>query len=344
MEVLSAREIEATLDSNGTYERVPFTDEMRRFCGRRFRVFKRADKICVERPYSLDLRRMRNAVFLEEVRCDGSAHDGCKRMCMVFWKEAWLKPAPRDAEPEPPVDWVGEWMKSTEDYGPIDETKTYACQATALHAATEPLKMWDPRHYVRDLLTGSVKPWQLPKVLFTAAYNKVARSAGRRDWGMVVGESQRTPQITIGLEAGDRVRVKSKEEIQATLDARGKNRGLSFGDTETARHCGRSLRVLTRIDRMILEDTGKMRGISNTVLLQGAQCSGLCFRGCARNGHPMWREAWLEKETEPGDLVSTIREKRVTAAAARSGADRGASETPARGSSTSPSRSRERRG
>src|SRR5436190_24195064 len=51
VEVRSADEIAKTLDANGTLEGVPFMEEMRRFCGRRFRVFKRADKICVERPH-----------------------------------------------------------------------------------------------------------------------------------------------------------------------------------------------------------------------------------------------------------------------------------------------------
>lgn len=294
VEVRSEEEIRATLDADGKVEGVPFTEEMRRFCGRRFRVHKRADKICVERPYSLDLRRMRNAVLLEEVRCDGSAHDGCKRMCMIFWKEIWLSPAPH-ATPEPPIDWVEQWRRSNPTPPPIDEAKVYSCQSTALFDATEPLRMWDARHYARDIRSGAVKPWQLPKVLFTTLYNKVARTMGRRDWGMVAGTTAKTPKVVLALYPGERVRVKAKDEIEATLDERGKNRGLSFGDTETSRHCGHVYPVLARIDRMILEDTGKMRGINDTVLLQGASCSGLCFRGCARNGHPMWREAWLER-------------------------------------------------
>ena len=38
------------------------------------------------------MRLMKSAVFLADVRCDGSAHDGCQRNCLIFWKEAWLKP------------------------------------------------------------------------------------------------------------------------------------------------------------------------------------------------------------------------------------------------------------
>ena len=299
VEVLSIEEIAATLDATGSYEGIPFMDEMHQFCGRRFRVFKRADKICVETPYFLDLRRLRNAVTLEEVRCDGGDHDGCKRMCLVFWKEAWLKPAMHDATPERPIDWINVLAgRKSSAPSPIDPDKTYSCQATALAQATEPLRMWDVRHYVRDLRSRALRPRELAKALFTTVYNKVSRARGGRDFGMLVGNEQKTPAASLGLVPGERVRIKDKEQVVKTLDANGKNRGMYFGNEEASRHCGSTFPVLTSIDRMILEDSGKMRAITNTVLLQGTACSGLCFQGCARNGHPMWREVWLERTGE----------------------------------------------
>ncbi len=298
VEVLSLEGITATLDEHGSYESLPFTREMHQFCGRRFRVFKRADKICMETAYSLDLRRLRDAVTLEEVRCDGSDHGGCRRMCLLFWKERWLKPAPA-ATPEPPIDWTPV-LASTDTTArpPVVPEAVYACQATALPAATTPLRIWDPRHYLRDFRSRALRPHQLPKVLFMAVYNKLARTLGHADFGMLIGSQAKTPAIALGLKPGELVRVKTKAEIRQTLDAVGKNRGLYFGNEETSRHCGKTYRVLTRIDRMILEDSGKMRAINNTVLLRGAECSGLCFGGCARGGYPMWREAWLERIDE----------------------------------------------
>ena len=298
VEVLSLEEIAATLDQNGSYENLPFTFEMRQFCGRRFRVFKRADKICMETPYSLDLRRLRDAVTLEAVRCDGSDHDGCRRMCMLFWKERWLKPAPA-ATPEPPIDWTS--ILTSADASarpPVVPTAVYACQATALPAATTPLRIWDARHYLRDLRSRGLRPHQLPKIWFMAVYNKLARTMGRADFGMLLGTQTKTPAIALDLKPGELVRIKTKAEVSQTLDAIGKNRGLYFGNEESSRHCGKTYSVLTRIDRMILEDSGKMRAINNTVLLRGTECSGSCFGGCARGGYPMWREAWLERIDE----------------------------------------------
>jgi hypothetical protein len=295
VEVLSVEEIAATLDEHGSYESLPFTAEMRQFCGRRFRVFKRADKICMETAYSLDLRRLSDAVTLEEVRCDGSDHDGCRRMCLLFWKERWLKPAPA-AIPEPPIDWTS--ILASRDASPrppVVPGTVYACQATALPAATTPLRIWDARHYLRDLRSRGVRPHHLPKIWFMAVYNTLARRMGRADFGMLMGTQAKTPAISLDLKPGEIVRIRTKPEVRETLDTVGKNRGLYFGNEETSRHCGKTYPVLTRIDRMILEDSGQMRGINHTVLLRGTECSGLCFGGCARGGYPMWREAWLER-------------------------------------------------
>jgi hypothetical protein len=278
VEVRSLEEIAATLDDHGSYERLPFTAEMRQFCGRRFRVFKRADKICAETAYSLDLRRLRDAVTLEE--------------------ERWLKPAP-GAIPEPPIDWTS-IVASTDASArpPVDPEAVYRCQATALPEATEPLRIWDVRHFVRDLRSRAVRPRHLPKILFMAVYNNVARRLHRPDFGMLLGTQAKTPAVALALRPGELVRIKTKAEVEQTLDAAGKNRGMYFGNEETSRHCGKTYPVLARIDRMILEDSGKMRAINNTVLLRGTTCSGLCFGGCARGGYPMWREAWLERVDE----------------------------------------------
>src|SRR3990170_1382741 len=90
VEVRPATEILATLTGDGTLDAVPFMPEMLEYVGRRFMVSKRVEKIC-DTVAGGGSRRMRDAVFLDDLRCDGSAHGGCQAGCRLYWKEAWLK-------------------------------------------------------------------------------------------------------------------------------------------------------------------------------------------------------------------------------------------------------------
>jgi len=93
VEVRSPKEIFLTLNAQGKLNGLRFTPEMTKFCGRRFRVYKRLDKILLEATG--ELRRIRTpTVLLEGVVCDGRAHGGCDRSCFCFWREAWLKKVP----------------------------------------------------------------------------------------------------------------------------------------------------------------------------------------------------------------------------------------------------------
>ena len=63
--------------------------QMFQYCGKRFRVYKRAHKTC-DTVNPIAGRRLADAVHLE-LRCDGKAYGGCQAACLIFWKEAWLK-------------------------------------------------------------------------------------------------------------------------------------------------------------------------------------------------------------------------------------------------------------
>src|SRR5262245_64133737 len=95
VEVKSPAEILATLDERGALEDLPFMSEMAALCGRRFRVERRAERVCDTVAYT-GTRTPPRSVFLEDVRedvrCDGSAHGGCQAECRPVWKEEWLRP------------------------------------------------------------------------------------------------------------------------------------------------------------------------------------------------------------------------------------------------------------
>ena len=98
------------------------------------------------------------------------------------------------------------------------------------------------------------------------------------------------------------MRVRSPEEIRATLDSRGLNRGLSSGREMLAR-CGRTYRVQARVRRIVDDRTCRIIEISrDCIILEGVVCSGERTVGCwfcPRAIYSYWREAWLERIDDP---------------------------------------------
>jgi hypothetical protein len=88
VEVLSFEEIRKTLDHRDKSKGLTFMPEMRRYCGRRFKVLKRVDKYIVE---GKGMIRLKNTVILDGVFCNGEFHGGCDRTCFCLWREAWIK-------------------------------------------------------------------------------------------------------------------------------------------------------------------------------------------------------------------------------------------------------------
>lgn len=94
------------------------------------------------------------------------------------------------------------------------------------------------------------------------------------------------------LQPGELVQVRSEEEIRRTLDRDQRHRGLLWMP-DMARFCGGKYRVYKRVDRIMLESTGELRKLRDTVLLEGVMCENLydCDRSCFH----FWREAWLQR-------------------------------------------------
>jgi hypothetical protein len=290
VEVRSLGEILRTLGPDGTLDGLPFMPEMRAYCGRRFRVVRRAEKTCVE---GCRMRRVPHAVFLEGLRCDGNAHADCQRRCLLFWKEAWLKPiAAAGAAPD-----AGDGRSAAmSDALPVRKDDRYFCQSTELAGASTPLPWWDARQYVRDLLLGEATPVELALQAWLLVFHRVQRLFGG---GAVRGPGERGVSHTaLHLVPGELVEIRPQSEIVATLNSDGKNRGLEF-TPDMAQYCGRRYRVAGRVEKIILECTGQLRAIDETVILEGLACKGWHARGCPRANYHYWREAWLKRVEDP---------------------------------------------
>jgi hypothetical protein len=314
--VRDADESPATLDQNGSLDGLPFMPEMLQFCGRTFRVHRRADKTC-DTIELTGLRRMNDTVHLDDLRCDGSGHGGCQAGCLLFWKEAWLtRPAGADpaagagVAPEPraapPPEAAELLTRTARRPGDSPQEERYSCQATQLPEATTPLNWWDARQYVRDLRTGNTGPFRLVRGLAVFLFNKYQGLSKRvlpprlriregRWFPFTYGTLDKTPSGILDLQPGDLVQVKSREQILETLDRNGRNRGLSF-DAEMLRYCGRRARVLRRVTRIIDERTGKMLTMPrDCIILDGVTCQADYHRFCPRGIYQYWRELWLER-------------------------------------------------
>ena len=278
VEVRSCDEILATLDEHGRCQGLPFMPEMFQFCGQRFRVRAVAHKTCETARETWQGRRMQTTVHLADLRCDGSAHGGCEAACSLFWKDAWLKPVGEVCRNGSSHGWppaaaavcsLGRLQANTRSCDSVEsEDSTFVCQVTKLYDATDPLAWWDLRQYVLDVMTGNHTVGRVLRVTWLATLRKLVRSVdgvrfvrgacwrfsewmhrrltgrGAHDLFKKVKPCDKTPTGRLDLKPGELVRIKSKGEIEATLDERGRIAACRSTRRDGAllwRHVSRSL-------------------------------------------------------------------------------------------------------
>jgi hypothetical protein len=120
----------------------------------------------------------------------------------------------------------------------------------------------------------------------------------------VTGKPERPTALPTGgspvnLKAGDRVRVRPRAEIDATLNHWRQLRGCTFMP-EMDRYCGTTQWVLKPLERFVDERDLRVKASRGIVLLDGVICQGTVdFGGCDRSCVLFWREEWLEKIDQP---------------------------------------------
>lgn len=310
--------------------------EMFTFCGRRLQVYKRAHKTC-DTVFPIRSRRVQQGVHLA-TRCDGQAHGGCQAVCLIFWKEAWLKRVEgaremslKSSQPQSvnnfvPLSMLGCTEAAVWEHSQArnsDGSLRYVCQATQLPYATSHLAWWDIRQYIEDYVSGNVSLWRIICGVVYAGYHSLTQAGiglGRPLrwfynyfhwlWGGTlfphgtgtIPEGQPTPTASLNLHPGEVVRVKSYKEILQTLTSDNKNRGMHW-DAELVPYCGKTFRVKHTVTRIIDERTGKMQQMkSPCIILESVICQSRyssCRMFCPRSIYSYWREIWLERAESP---------------------------------------------
>ena len=331
VEVRCKEEILRTLDNKGQLDGMPFMPEMFAYCGMRFQVYKRSHKTC-DTVFPVRGRRVERAVHLE-TRCSGEAHGGCQAGCLLFWKEAWLQPVdpatvrqPAGASAAPPATCSESDVWDNTAVSTPNEPTVYSCQATRLPYFTSQLPWWDLRQYLEDYTSGNVTLWRIFCGLVYSAYFSLSQAGiglgkplrwfydtfrflwkgsrfPRHTGSIPMGEP--TPTVSLNLQPGELVRVKSHEEILKTLNVDSKNRGMNW-DAELVPYCGTTQRVLRRVTRIINEQTGQMQEMKNPcIILESVFCQSrysACRMFCPRAIFSWWREVWLER-VDPQSLT-----------------------------------------
>ncbi len=293
-------EIAGTLDEEGRLDGLPFMPEMVRHCGTRHRVFRRVEKIHhYYGPTAPHLRRLQDAVLLGELRCDGAGHGGCQAGCQLIWKEAWLVPSNRtEADLPAPEAADASRLSTFTKVGAADGEERYACQMTELPAATARLSWRDPRHYWRELRSGNVRPGPFIVAVALALFNTAQRQLRGAEAPYREPTDRKTsPKEVLDLQPGEIVRVKTRRQIEETLNNVSKNRGLWF-DREMHRFCGGEFRVASVVRTIVDEASGKMLTMGSAcIVLAGVSATGEYLGLCPQNELIFWHEIWLERVT-----------------------------------------------
>lgn len=151
------------------------------------------------------------------------------------------------------------------------------------------------RHFIRRRM----KPGQVRVIKARSGrfLNFLSGRRRKRPASLVKGAAREIPK----LKAGDLVRVRSEEEIKATLDFWGQLKNCRFM-SDMYPYCGTTQRVLKAVERFVDERDNRAKKSRGIVLLEGVYCQGTPDLGrCDRSCFYFWREEWLEKLDEPAE-------------------------------------------
>jgi hypothetical protein len=323
VEVRAPAEILATLDDASANGEMPFMPEMLPHVGRRFVVSRRVEKICdtagkVSGHPSIS-RRLRDTVYLDDLRCDGSGHGGCQAGCRLYWREEWLRPVGSgdveagDVQTDPARAELARVAARATKVRVVDGEKKeiFRCQATQVRIASEPLSASDPRQHVREVVAGNVSAGHVVSVLGRYGLERAATYARMTASRLLTSlhlRSRKMPTDSPGgtvqsvrtsedLQPGDVVRIRPLEEIESTL-VNGRYRGLWFDVPEMSTFCGGTFIVKDRVRRFIDDHNGEMIELkTDCLILDGVCCTGEHSSRrwfCPRGIYSFWREDWLE--------------------------------------------------
>ncbi len=146
-------------------------------------------------------------------------------------------------------------------------------------------------------MVGRVKrllavPWNL----YVKKWLKQAYYTSLR-WGGASAAQLAAKELTpaVPYAKGEVVRVRSREEILATLDPFKELKGCAFLPA-MYQYCGTEQRVFRSMQHFMDERDYKLKKVRGVILLENVICNGTpAFGECDRCCFLFWREEWLER-------------------------------------------------
>jgi len=178
------------------------------------------------------------------------------------------------------------------------------CQFTSLDSISEGYDKVPPKSLKRHLIyfvRRRITPGQERK-LYKKIDSIIDRFSSPENKTVVMPKPMEGAQVE-HLEAGDLVRVKSKKEIEATLDHLKKLKGCTFMETQMTPYLDTEQRVYKYMERFVDERELKVKKAKGLILLDGVICPGTAeFGRCDRSCLLFWREEWVEKIGEEKEV------------------------------------------
>ena len=174
------------------------------------------------------------------------------------------------------------------------------CQIPCLPQISEGKAEFEPQPLSLRIKRLLAKPWNDSVKKLLKRYQKYISKFKNRAKPANIAQANSTlaPDST-KLQPGDWVRVRSREEIQATLNSWKELKGCAFLD-EMWQYCDTRQQVLQSMQRFLDERDYQVKKCKGVVLLNGVICHGTpVFGRCDRCCHLFWRDEWLE-QINPG--------------------------------------------
>lgn len=263
-------------------------NQMWEYCGKEYKVLKVVNHVFDEFRYRMHKTRL-PFYIVEGLICNGNIRNlnlPCDRSCYFMWHEQWLEKSIGFKKSIGYQSSTDSSIQRLPKYLDENSERLLECQLTGIQDIAGKSSFINNIFQRMVRFLGDIKRrgvFYMKGLLASSHSTEVGKS------------EQKDPELN--LQTGDRVRVKTRCEINKIVDRQKRSSGCAFARGMYF-HCNQPYRVLKTISCFYDEAKQKVCKSKNMIILENVTCSGK-FRlypwRCDRNCFFFWKEKWLEK-------------------------------------------------